>query len=154
MISCKERKTPAENIEADRSSHAEKPVEAAKRIQLNYYRCDYVKNNYDTLFYSGSEHKANEIWGVNKRDIATLPIFDSKTINMNMIISNATLHIKNRYPDIEILFTSYTLERINDRDSSDPKNWFIDVSFLYGKNGAYQKAPVLLDGRIILSNSE
>ncbi len=153
-MSCNENGTQPKEKKADNITQSKTPLTIDKSIPLRYYKCDYGKNQYDTILSSGSEHEVTEVWGVKKGDIIKLPILNKGTFDTNAIFRSAALHIKRRLPDIDLLSTSYTLERINERDSSNPRNWFIEVTFLYDKRGYYQTVPVLLDGRIILSSNE
>jgi hypothetical protein len=121
---------------------------------LTYYKCDYTKT-YDTILSSGSDtNKLNEIWGVDTNDINNISTTSLDSVNLNFIIDNAKQHLRKRFSDMSLTLSSLTLERIDDHDTTNPRNWFFTISFLYDKKGYYQDVPVLLDGRIILSNQE
>jgi hypothetical protein len=154
VISCKQNKSERKESKADAVSHPRKSVGVDDSTQLQYYKCDYAKNRYDTILSSGDGHQITEVWGIDKKDIASLPLFKMETLDTSVIIQNAARYIKTIFPDIDFLSTRYSLERINEKDSSNPRNWFIEVSFLYNKRGYYQEVPLLLDGRIILSSNQ
>jgi hypothetical protein len=122
--------------------------------QLSYYKCDYLQNKYDTVLSAGDEHEIGEVWGVNRNDINQLPIINNNDLDFNRIIKNAEAHLKKRFQDIDLSVTSLNIEKIDNSDSLNPKNSFIEVTFLYDKRGYVQKVPVLFDGRIVLSNKE
>jgi PBP1b-binding outer membrane lipoprotein LpoB len=128
--------------------------EVEKPVQLSYYQCDYLKQQYDTILSAGDEYTITEIWGVNKTDIADLPRLGTQTLDTALLIESAAMHLKNRFPNINLLSSNYKFERINEQDTSNQKNWFINIMFLYDKRGYFQTVPLLLDGRIILSNTE
>ena len=133
------------------AEQATTPRETA--VQLSYYKCDYSKR-FDTILSSGDDYTIREIWGVNKSDISTFPSIKHLTVDTSVIIQTAATHLRKRFTDINILSSECKLERIDDEAIPNERNWFVDVTFLYDKRGYYQKVPVLLDGRIILSNKE
>ncbi len=110
--------------------------------------------SYDTIFMAGSEDSITEIWGVIRSDINEFPNFDPRSIDTTYVLKSAMEHLKNRFSDINIFSSTFKLERINDQDTASQNNWFIDITFLYDERGYFQKVPILLDGRIILSNDE
>ncbi|MCB0537149.1 MAG: hypothetical protein KDE33_06430 [Bacteroidetes bacterium] len=154
LTSCKENESRQEEVKADNISYSERLSEPRQTYQLKYYSCDYAEKKFDTILSAGVEHQTNEVWGVNRKDIARLPILERESLDTDEILTRAAIHIKSRFPNIQLLDSSFTLERIDLSDTTDPKNWFVDVEFLYDKRGYYQKVPVLLDGRIVLSNNE
>jgi hypothetical protein len=154
VISCKQNNTQRKELKPDGFTDPGNSIEVDDSTQLRYYKCDYAKNRYDTILSSGDGHQITEVWGIDKKDIASLPLFKMETLDTNVIIQNAARYIKTIFPDIDFLSTRYSLERINEKDNSNPRNWFIEVSFLYDKRGYYQEVPLLLDGRIILSSNE
>jgi len=133
------------------SKEAVTPVKTP--VQLSYYKCDYSRQQFDTILSSGDKHTTTEIWGVNKSDISTFPSIKTLNIDTALITKMAAAHLRKRFTDISILSSECKLERINE-DTANQRNWFIDVTFLYDKRGYYQKVPALPDGRIILSNNE
>jgi hypothetical protein len=153
VISCKQNNSQRKDLKTD-AFYPGKSIEVDHSTQLRYYKCDYAKNRYDTILSSGDGHQITEVWGIDKKDIASLPLFKMETLDTSVIIQNAARYIKTIFPDIDFLSTRYSLERINEKDSSNPRNWFIEVSFLYDKRGYYQEVPLLLDGRIILSSNQ
>lgn len=153
LTSCKQKPTQQREAENPTKTHVGK-LNDEQTIQLKYYKCDYAKNKYDTILSSGNKHETTEVWGIDKSDIAKLPILNRKAIDRTVFIKIAAQHIKDRLPDINLLSSSFTLQRINEKDTSNPRNWFVDITFLYDEKGYYQEVPVLLNGKIILSNNE
>lgn len=131
-----------------------KETAVGSSVRLSYYKCDYSKQEYDTILSSGDENTTTEVWGINKSDIATLSNINKQTLDTTAIVKVAALYLRKRFPDVAILSSDCNLERIDEQDTANPKNWFIVVNFLYDKRGYYQKVPVLVDGRIVLSNNE
>jgi hypothetical protein len=148
LISCNEHRSQSEEVK--KKTYPQKE----NRVRLSYYQCDYSKQQYDTILSAGNELAITEIWGVNKSDIAELPNFNLQILDTSVFLRCATIHLKNQFPNINILSSNYKLERINEQDTSSQQNWFVDIMFLYDKRGYFQKVPLLLDGRIILSNTE
>ena len=148
LISCNESNNHPEKI-INNSTKSQKLI-----VQLSYYKCEYLRNQYDTILSAGNENEINEVWGVNKSDINKLPLINPNDLDTNTIITRAEMHLKKRISNIDLQFSSFTIERINEADSLNPRNKFIVVYFLYDKRGYYQVVPILLDGRIILSKNE
>lgn len=147
LLSCDTNNKVSEGVK-ETATQVERP------IQLSYYKCDYSKREYDTILSSGDEHTTTEVWGIDKRYIDSLPSINIHPVDTTAIIKSAAFHLRKRFPDIAILYSDCKLEHISEKDTSNPNNWFFDISFLYDKRGYYQKVPVLLDGRIVLSNNE
>jgi len=121
---------------------------------IPYYKCDYNKNNYFTVLSSGDENVMNEFWGINKEYIKFLPEANFNQIDISKIIKNSTAHLNKRYPNIELNLIELKFERINDKDLLDNKNWIVLLTYQYNKLGYTQMIPMLIDGRIVLSNNE
>ena len=118
-----------------------------------YYKADYTKD-IDTILSSGSEYgkRENEIWGINKLEIKKSPQLNINDFDHNKAISLAGQHLKKRFNPIELLFQSIELEHLNSGNTQQLN--YIIVTFSYDKKEYVQKVPMLLDGRIILSNNE
>jgi hypothetical protein len=154
IISCQESKTRQQIDNVYTVDSAKRVVENQTPRPLYFYKCDYAADQYITILSSGNDHQQDEIWGINRRDIAKLPMLDINSLDTSILAEHAAIHLKSRFPGIDLLSTNFTLERIDDQDTSNERNWYIDVTFLYDKRGYVQKVPVLLDGRIVLSNNE
>jgi hypothetical protein len=148
LTSCKE------NSNVSKTTNAQLGTENKEPIKLTYYKCDYSKKRFDTLFSSGSERDIHEVWGVSPNDIITFPIINSSSVDSNAMVKSAGQHLKQRFTDMDLEISNFQIQWINHRDTSNPRNRFAEITFLYDKRGYYQKVPVLLDGRIILSNCE
>jgi hypothetical protein len=126
----------------------------SRDLQLSYYKCDYLKSHYDTILSAVDEHNVHEVWGISKSDITQIPLINNNDLDSNDIIKSAEIYLKKRFQDIHLRLTDFKIEKITDLDSSNPKNKFIEVTFLYNEKGSYQIVPLLMDGRIVLSNKE
>lgn len=117
-----------------------------------YYQPDYA-NHIDTILSSGENvKKASEAWGINELEIKKLPEIKTTKIDYNKAISIAEQHLKNRLGPIDLEFQSIELEVLNKNSTNQFK--FLIVTFSYDKKEYVQKVPMLLDGRVILSNNE
>jgi len=118
-----------------------------------YYKADYTKD-IDTILSSDSEYgkRENEIWGINKLEIKKSNQLNINDFDYNKAISLARQYLKKRFNPIELLFQSIELEHLN---SGNPQQLnYIIITFSYDKKEYVQKVPMLLDGRIVLSNNE
>jgi len=148
LLSCRDNNNKTKKIITDTKNYK------ADSIQLSYYKCDYLRNKYDTILYSGDKRTVTEVWGVDRKDISEFPIVNTIKLDSSLLIRKAELHLKKRFPTMELQFSSFNIKLIDELDSLNTKNKFAEISFLYDKRGYYQVVPVLLDSRIVLSNNE
>jgi hypothetical protein len=121
---------------------------------LSYYKCDYSKKGFDTILSSGDDSNIDEVWGINKSDIKDIVTNNLACLDLPEFIYKATIHIKKRYPELNLNVSSVEVIRNENVGPNDPRSWFVQVSFQYDHKNSYQIVPLLLDGRIILSNTE
>lgn len=148
------------NISCDRkrvqSDLLNKSDDNIQEIQdsILYYKCSYSKQSIDTIVQAGDSCHITEIWAINKDDIISLPSIVEITIDTPLLIKKASIHLKKRFSPINVLASDLKIERINDENKFEEKNWFVKIAFLYDRQGYHQIIPMLLGGRIILSNNE
>lgn len=142
IISCK---NSTRIIEQSKQEHNFKDA-------IIYYKPDY-SNIIDTVLSSGETDKeANEIWGINVPETKNLPAINYIKIDFNKAILIAEQYLKNRFNPIELQFKSIVFEVAN---KNKPNQFeFITVTFSYDQEKYIQMVPMLLDGKIILSNKE
>lgn len=142
IISCKN-----ENSSLQKSNQKPNP-----KTTIAYYQPDYA-NHIDTILNSGENgKKSSEAWGLNKSEIKKLPEIKTTKIDYNKVISIAKQHLNNRFDPIDLEFQSIELEVLN-KNTTNKFNYLV-VTFSYDKKKYVQKVPLLLDGRVILSNNE
>ncbi len=116
-----------------------------------YYKPDYTKH-IDMILSSGEKgKKESEFWGVNIKDITNLPKTKNR-MDYNKTILFAEKYLKKRFHPIDLQFQSIDLETAN-KYGPNQFSYFV-ITFSYDKKDYVQKVPMLLDGRIILSNKE
>ena len=142
IISCKN-----ENSSLDKPNQKANPATA-----IVYYQPDYAKPA-DTILSSGENgKKSSETWGLNKSEIKKLPEIKTTKIDYNKAISIAEQHLKNKFDPIKLEFQSMELQFLN---KNTPNQFsYLLVTFSYDKKEYVQIVPMLLDGRVILSNNE
>lgn len=142
IISCKN-----ETSSLDKPNQKANPATA-----IVYYQPDYAKP-VDTILSSGENgKKLSETWGLNKSEIKKLPEIKTTKIDYNKAISIAEQHLKNKFDLIKLEFQSMELQFLN-KNTQNQFSYLL-MTFSYDNKGYVQKVPMLLDGRVILSNNE
>lgn len=123
---------------------------------LKFYNCDYSDTtSYQVVLSSGSTTETYEIWAVDKNLLDSLPSLSEMKLDLQEVTHNAKLYLESRYyspnSNKNYILAEITFERITPKKDEN-KNWIIIAKFIYDERGFYQYVPILLDGRIILSN--
>lgn len=143
--------------ESDRFSQVGTITSSAKNeafASQSYYRCDYAKERFAAILRSGNKDTVYEVWGVDRSDISHFPLVDARSLDTGKLVRVAETHLKKKYPTLPLRLADFRVENIIDRDIRNPRNRFVEVTFLCGGKDNYQVVPLLADGRVILSNKE
>jgi hypothetical protein len=133
------------------------PVRCQTPMVPETYSCNYA-SEYVTVLSSGAE-----VYGIARSDAKTLPRMDVafkglSSLNYPKIILSAKTHLMERFHEDFLEFQSLTIQMVSldsPVEADAPKDvWCVFVDFLYDQRGWHLIVPLLLDGRVILSNME
>ncbi|QII29244.1 hypothetical protein G6052_11120 [Stenotrophomonas maltophilia] len=115
-----------------------------------------------TVLSSGDGGDTHERWQVSATQLHTLPAFDPARAEPPLSVHQATAaalaHARLRYPSDDFVVSEVSLQRFTAGAAAHTEDaargWVYQVSLDYNAKGWTQMVPVLLDGSIVLSNSE
>lgn len=115
-----------------------------------------------TVLSSGDADDTHERWQVSATRLHTLPAFDPARAEPPLSVHQATAaalaHASQRYPSDDFVVSEVSLQRFTAGAAAPAEDaargWVYLVSLDYNAKGWTQMVPVLLDGSIVLSDSE
>jgi hypothetical protein len=115
-----------------------------------------------TVLSSGDGDDTHERWQVSATRLHTLPAFDPARAEPPLSVHQATAaalaHASQRYPSDDFVVSEVSLQRFTagaaPHTEDAARGWVYLVSLDYNAKGWTQMVPVLLDGSIVLSDSE
>ncbi len=144
-------------------------AEEAERSTSFYYKPDYNKGHLIVIQRIGAPTlDLNETWAIDPADVPLLKKMDlqngsMESINVVDILRKTVTHLKQRFPDAQFAFSNFSLEILPAPSFSYSGNaqlnrsYYLMVEYLKIGNGgraSVERVPVLLDGRIVLSDCE
>lgn len=118
--------------------------------KVMYYQPDYNSDSNHIILSSGNDlNQLNEYWKLDEKDFKPPTIYPD-VINWAALILNAKTHIQERFDLESIKLISIEI----DKEFKDNPIKYAVISFEKDSSGFIEKLPMLLDGRIVLSNKE
>ncbi|WP_340569389.1 hypothetical protein [Stenotrophomonas sp. G106K1] len=115
-----------------------------------------------TVLASGDDDHTHERWQVSATRLHALPTFDPARAEPPLSVHQATAaalaHARQRYPSDDFVVSEVSLQRFTADAAAHAEDaargWVYLVSLDYNAKGWTQMVPVLLDGSIVLSDTE